>query len=79
MRMYEEREKKVLLAASVGLSFPGIYSQRKMTNEWGKNKRPLSTAITAGASLSVINIGNGDKRSSASSPSQLLTGGYAGV
>ena len=31
-----EREKRVSLAASVGLSIPGFYGQRTMTNEGAK-------------------------------------------
>ena len=37
--------------AGLGLSFPDI-------NEWGKKKRPVPTASTAGIYMSVINIEN---------------------
>ena len=35
-----ERERKISLAASTGLSIPGIYGQRTMTNEEIKRNVP---------------------------------------
>ena len=42
-----KREKKESLAASAGLSIPGICGQRTMTNEGAKTKGPACTAGTA--------------------------------
>ena len=51
-----EWEKKVSLAASAGLSFPGIYGQRTMTSEGTETS--VHTASKADTCLSVVNIGN---------------------
>ena len=75
----EEREKSFSLAASAGLSIPGIYDQRTMSKEEKKKSR---TYCKHNRHLSVC--GQYRKRYNAKSftaisPSQLFPGKYAGV
>ena len=74
-----EREKMILLAACVGLSFPDICGQRTMTNKGAKRNVPHLLQAQQAPVCGQYRKCSSTKRSTASSPSQLLPGGYAGV
>lgn len=51
-----KKEKRVLLASSAGLSFPG--NTREQRPRKGYKKRPASTENTASTCLFVVSVGN---------------------